>query len=83
MFIIYNFFKTKIITWLCFQKAFNRKIKLDLKQKKRRDNSTLDILNRHFCNTINIRKNQELPHIFLINQNSCDKLVTAHNIYNI
>ena len=38
----------------------------------------LDILNRHFCNTINIRKNQELAYIFLINQKSCDKLVTTY-----
>ena len=43
----------------------------------------LDILNRHFCNTINIRKNQELAYIFLINQKSCDKLVTTYNIYNL
>ena len=35
----------------------------------------LDILNRHFCNTINIKKPQELAYIFLINQKSCYKLV--------
>ena len=28
----------------------------------------LDILNRHFCNTTNIRKNQEFAYKFLINQ---------------
>ena len=43
----------------------------------------LDILSRHFCNTINIRKNQALAYIFLINQKTCDKLVTTYNIYNI
>ena len=43
----------------------------------------LDILNWHFCNTINKRKNQELAYIFLINQKSCDKLVITYNIYNI
>ena len=51
---------------------------------KRKDEIVqLDILNRHFCNTINKRKNQELPYIFLINQKSCDKLVTTNNIYYI
>ena len=43
----------------------------------------LYIFIRHFCNTINIRINQELAHIFLINQRSCDKLVTTYDIYNI
>ena len=43
----------------------------------------LDILSRHFCNTTNIRKNQELAYIFLINQKRCDKLVTTFNIYYI
>ena len=35
------------ITQLCFQKIFNRKIKLDLKQNKRPDNST-----RYFKQTL-------------------------------
>ena len=43
----------------------------------------LDILNNHFCNKVNITKSQELAHIFLINQKSCDKLVTTYNIYNL
>ena len=43
----------------------------------------LDIFIRHFCNTINIRKNQEHAHIFLKNQRSCDKLVTTYDIYDI
>ena len=42
-----------------------------------------DILNRHFCNTINIRQKQELAYISLKNQKTCDKLVTTYNIYNI
>ena len=43
----------------------------------------IDVFNRHFCNTINIRKNQELAYNFLIHRKSCDKLVTTYNIYNI
>ena len=43
----------------------------------------LDILNRHFCNTINIRKNEELSCIIFINQKSFDKLATTYNTYNI
>ena len=70
------------ITQLCFQKTFNRKLKLDLKQKEKRE-IQLDISNRDFCNTINMRKNQELAYIFSINQKSCDKLVTTYNVYNI
>lgn len=40
----------------------------------------LDVLNRHFCNTIDIRKTQELAYIFLINQKSYEKIVTTYNI---
>ena len=36
----------------------------------------LDILNKHFYNTINIKKNEELAYIFLVNQKSSDKIVT-------
>ena len=54
-----------------------------ISNKRKDEIIQLDILNRHFCNTINIRKNQELAYIFLINQKSCDKLVTTYNIYNI
>ena len=43
----------------------------------------VDILNRHFCNTINIIKNQELAYISLKDKKTCDKLVTTYNIYNI
>ena len=65
----------------------SRKLSIEnsnLISNKRKDKIIqLDILNRHFCNTINIRKNQELAYIFLINKKSCDKLVTTYNIYNI
>ena len=54
-----------------------------ISNKRKDEIIQLDILNRHFCKTINIRKNQELAYIFLINQKSCDKLVTTYNIYNI
>ena len=54
-----------------------------ISNKRKDEIIQLDILNRHFCNTINIRKNQELAYIFLINQKSFDKLVTTYNIYNI
>ena len=51
---------------------------------KRKDKiSELDILNRHFCNTINIRKKQELSYIFLINKKKNNKLVTTYNIDHI
>ena len=54
-----------------------------ISNKRKDEIIQLDILNRHFCNTINVRKNIELAHNFLINQKSCDKLVTTYNIYNI
>ena len=54
-----------------------------ISNKRKDEIIQLDILNRHSCNTINVRKNQELAYIFLINQKSCDKLVTTYNIYNI
>ena len=65
----------------------SRKLTIDnskwISNKRKDEIIQSDILNRHFCNTINIRKNQELAYIFLINQKSCDKLVTTYNIYNI
>ena len=54
-----------------------------ISNKRKEEIIQLDILNRHFSNTINIRKNQELPYVFLINQKSWDKLVTTYNIYDI
>ena len=53
-----------------------------ISNKRKDEIIQLNILNRHFFNTINIRKNQELIYIFLINKKSCDKLVTTYNIYN-
>ena len=54
-----------------------------ISNKRKDEIIQLDILKRHFCNTINIGKNKELAYIFLINQKSFDKLVTTCNIYNI
>ena len=54
-----------------------------ISNKRKANIIQLEFLNRHFCNTINIRKNQELAYIFLINQKSFNKLVTTYNIYNI
>ena len=54
-----------------------------ISNKRKDEIIQLDILNRHFCNTINIGKKQELGYTFSINQKSCDKLVTTYNIYNI
>ena len=51
-------------------------------EKKRRYNSTR-YFKRHFCNALNIRKNQELAYIFIINHKSCDRLVTTYDIYNV
>ena len=44
---------------------------------KRKDKIIKLDLNRHFCNTIDIRKTQKLAYIFLINQKSYEKLVTV------
>ena len=54
-----------------------------ISDKRKDEIIQLDILNRHFFNTINIRRNQELAYIFLKNQKSCDKLVTIYNTYKI
>ena len=51
-----------------------------ISNKRKDEIIQLDILNRHFCNTINTRKNKNLS---IINQKSCDKIVTIYNIYNI
>ena len=49
---------------------------------KRKDEAIqLDILNKHFHDTIKIKKNQEIAYIFLINQKSHDKLVTVYSNY--
>ena len=49
---------------------------------KRKDEAIqLDILNKHFHDTIKIKKNQEIGYIFLINHKSHDKLLTVYNNY--
>ena len=62
----------------------SRKLSIDnsnwISNKRKDEIIQLDILNRHFCNTINTRKNKNLN---IINQKSCDKIVTIYNIYNI
>ena len=42
----------------------------------------IDILSKHFYDTIKMKKNQEIAYIFLINQKSHDKLVTVYSNYN-
>ena len=54
-----------------------------ISNKRKDEIIQLDILNRHFWNTINIRKNQELAYILSNNQKCCDKLVITYNINNI
>ena len=54
-----------------------------ISNKRKGEIIQLDILNKDFYNTINIRKNQEVAYIFLINRKSCGKLVTTYNIFNI
>ena len=49
-----------------------------ISNKRKDEIIQLDILNRRFCNRINISKNQELAYIFLINQKCFDKLVTTY-----
>ena len=50
----------------------SRKLSIDnsnwISNKRKDEIIQLDILNRHFCNTINIIKNQKIANIFLINQ---------------
>ena len=49
---------------------------------KRKDEAIqLDILNKHFHDTIKIKKNQEIGYIFLINHKSHDKLLTVYSNY--
>ena len=40
----------------------------------------LEILNKSFYNTINIKKNQEIAYIFLMNQKFNEKIVSSDNI---
>ena len=49
---------------------------------KRKDEAIqLDILNKHFHDTIKIKKNQEIGYIFLINHKGHDKLLTVYSNY--
>ena len=63
-----------------FPRFISKKISIensDWVSNKRNDEIIqLDILNKHFYNTINIKKNEELAYIFLVNQKSSDKIVT-------
>ena len=40
----------------------------------------LEILNKSFYNTINIKENQEIAYIFLMNQKFNEKIVSSYNI---
>ena len=53
-----------------------------ISNKRKDEIIQLDILNRHFCKTINIRKNQELAYIFLINQKVLINLLLHIFIHN-
>ena len=41
----------------------------------------LNILNKHFYNTITIKKNLELPHMFLLGQKFNHKIVTKYTLF--
>ena len=49
-----------------------------LSNKAKQEFITLDLLNRNFCNTVTIGKNQELAYMILINDNEEDKIITKH-----
>ena len=70
-----------------FPSFASRKLSIEnsnwISDKRKDEIIQLDILNRHFFNKINIRRNQELAYIFLKNQKSCDKFVTIYNVYKI
>ena len=50
-------------------------------QTKKDETIHIDILSKHFYDTIKIKKNQEIAYIFLVNQKSLDKLVTLYSNY--
>ena len=70
-----------------FPSFASRKLSIEnsnwISDKRKDEIIQLDILNRHFFNKINIRRNQELAYMFLKNQKSCDKFVTIYNVYKI
>ena len=63
-----------------FPRFISKKISIEnsnwVSNKRNDEIIQLDILNKHFYNTINIKKNEELAYIFLVNQKSSDKIVT-------
>ena len=63
-----------------FPRFISKKISMEnsnwVSNKRNDEIIQLDILNKHFYNTINIKKNEELAYIFLVNQKSSDKIVT-------
>ena len=52
-----------------------------ISNKRKEEAIQLHILNKHFYDTIKIKKNQEIAYISLINQKSHDKLGTVYNNY--
>ena len=63
----------------------SRKLSIEnstLISNRRKDEAIhIDILSKHFYDTIKIKKNQEIAYIFLINKKSHDKLVTVYSNY--
>ena len=52
-----------------------------ISNKKKDETIHIDILSKHFYDTIKIKKNQEIAYIFLVNLKSLDKLVTVYSNY--
>lgn len=63
-----------------FPRFISKKLSIEnsnwVSNKRNDEMIQLDILNKHFYDTINIKKNEELAYIFLVNQKSSDKIVT-------
>ena len=52
-----------------------------ISNKRKDETIPLDILKKDVYNTTNICKNQKISYIFLLNQKSCEKIVTTYNIF--
>ena len=52
-----------------------------ISNKRKEETIHLDIFNKDFYNATNKSKNQELGYIFILNQKSCEKIVTTYNIF--
>ena len=52
-----------------------------ISNKRKDETISLDILKKDVYNTTNICKNQKISYIFLLNQKSCEKIVTTYNIF--